>query len=176
MNTVTIANTSQYLSFNLGEEIFALDISKVREVLDNTKVTKVPKVPDYMLGVINLRGKVVPIIDLKMKFSMPLTEQTVNTCIIISDVSLNKESITLGIMSDSVQEVFDLDAESIEPAPSIGTQLDIDFLTGMGKRGEDFILILDIDRVFSKSEKKEIKRVGDEAHAGKQEGAEIEIG
>ena len=175
MNTVTMVNSSQYLSFNLGEEIFALDISKVREVLDNTKVTKVPKVPDYMLGVINLRGRVVPVIDLKTKFSMPLTEQTVNTCIIISDVSLNNESVTLGIMSDSVQEVFDLDVESIEPAPKIGTHLDIDFLSGMGKRGEDFILILDIDKVFSKSEKTEIKRVVEESHAGKPEGAEIEM-
>lgn len=147
-----IAKTTQYLTFKLSEEIFALDISKVREVLDYTKVTKVPQTPDFMRGVINLRGGVVPVVDLRLKFGMPMTERTVNTCIIIVEVSFEDETTVLGALADSVQEVIDLEPTQIEPAPKIGTQLDTRFLKGMGKHNEDFLLILDIDKVFSEAE------------------------
>ena len=105
-----------------------------------------------MRGVINLRGGVVPVVDLKQKFGMCLTEKSINTCIIISEVRINGESLVLGAMVDAVDEVFDLATEDIEPSPRIGTQLNTDFLKGMGKKGSEFILLLDIDKVFSQDE------------------------
>ncbi len=152
MSVSSINETAQYLSFMLGEEVFALDISKVREVLDHTSITRVPQTPEFMRGVINLRGGVVPVVDMRLKFGMTKTEQTVNTCIIIAEVSLEEETTVLGALADSVQEVFELDPEQIEPSPSIGTHLKTEFLKGMGKRNEEFVLILDIDRVFSAKE------------------------
>jgi purine-binding chemotaxis protein CheW len=156
MTIAGIAESTQYLSFMLSEEIFALDIGKGREVLDFTTVTKVPQTPEFMRGVINLRGGVVPVVDLKLKFGMGLTEKTVNTCIIIAEIELEGESTILGALADSVREVFDLKADDIEPAPRIGTHLNTDFLKGMGKKDEHFILILDIDKVFSQRELEEV--------------------
>ncbi len=147
-----VREATQYLTFRLGEEVFALDISKVREVLDYTATTKVPRTPEFMRGVINLRGSVVPVVDLRLKFGMPKTEKTVNTCIIIVEVTVDDETTVLGALADSVQEVMDLDPVNIEPAPKIGTRLDTSFIKGMGKRDGSFVIILDIDRVFSVSE------------------------
>jgi len=152
MSVETINETGQYLTYKLADEIFALDIGKVREVLDYTTVTKVPQTPDYMCGVINLRGSVVPVIDLRLKFGMTKTEQTVNTCIIITEVDMDDEVTVLGALADSVQEVLDIGTEEIEPAPRIGTGLNTDFIKGMGKQGEQFVIILDIDKVFSADE------------------------
>ena len=144
--------TNQYLTFKLDGEIFALAIGKVREVLDFTTVTRVPQTPEFMRGVINLRGSVVPVMDLRLKFGMKRTEKTVNTCIVIAEVQLEGETTILGALADSVQEVFDLEADQIEPPPRIGTKLRTEFIRGMGKRGEEFIIILDIDKVFSTDE------------------------
>ena len=152
MSVASITETTQYLSFELDDEVFALDISKVREVLEYTSVTKVPQTPDFMKGVINLRGNVVPVIDMRLKFGMSETEKTVNTCVIIVEVSLDGESTVLGAMADSVQEVFELETDQIEPAPRIGTRLNTDFIKGMGKRDSEFIIILDIDKVFTSDE------------------------
>ncbi len=152
MSTAEITEATQHLTFKLDEEVFALDISKVREVLEYTSVTKVPQTPKFMKGVINLRGHVVPVVDLRLKFGMQEAEKTVNTCIIIVEVSINGETAVLGALADSVQEVHDFEADQIEPAPKIGTRLKTDFLRGMGKRDEQFIMILDIDKVFSTDE------------------------
>jgi len=142
----------QYLTFQLEEEVFAFDIAKVREVLDFTDVTRVPQTPEFMRGVINLRGNVVPVVDMRLKFGMQATPKTVNTCVIIVEVTVDDEAMVLGAMADSVQEVLDLEQDQIEPAPRIGTRLNTEFIRGMGKRGEEFIIILDIDRVFSWTE------------------------
>jgi len=149
MSVEGINDTRQYLSFKLDEEEFALDISKVREVLDFTKITKVPQTPAFMRGVINLRGAVVPVVDLNKKFGIKDTEKTVNTRIIIGEVDIEGDNIVLGVLADPVHEVMELDPEHIEPAPKIGTRLNTDFLKGMGKRDEEFVMILDIDKVFS---------------------------
>ncbi len=149
MGETGIMETTQYLTFKLEDEVFALDISKVREVLDFTTVTKVPKTPEFMRGVINLRGNVVPVVDLKLKFGMSRTEKTVNTCIIITEVTVDNETTVLGALADSVQEVMDLEPGQIEAAPKIGTRLDTEFIRGMGKRDNAFVIILDIDKVFS---------------------------
>jgi len=149
MATATETDTTQYLTFKLGDEVFALDITKVREVLDFTTVTKVPRTPEFMRGVINLRGSVVPVVDLRLKFGMKKTEQTVNTCIIISEVTVDGDTTILGALADSVQEVLDMDAEHISAAPRIGTKLRTEFIKGMGKQDDRFVIMLDIDRVFS---------------------------
>ncbi len=152
MSVAGIMETTQYLTFKLADEVFALDISKVREVLDFTSITKVPKTPEFMRGVINLRGTVVPVVDLRLKFGMAGTERTVNTCIIITEVTVDGETTVLGALADSVQEVMDLEPDHIEPAPKIGTRLNTEFIRGMGKRDTAFIIILDIDKVFSTDE------------------------
>ncbi|MEW6659135.1 MAG: chemotaxis protein CheW [Thermodesulfobacteriota bacterium] len=148
MSVPVITETTQYLTFKLEEEIFALDISKVREVLDFTKVTKVPQTPDFMLGVINLRGSVVPVVDMRLKFGLSKAETTVNTCIIIVEIELDGETTVLGALVDSVQEVMELGPGQIEPPPRIGTRLNTKFIKGMGKKDDEFIIILDIDKVF----------------------------
>jgi len=148
----TITETTQFLTYKLGDETFALDITKVREVLDFTTVTKVPRTPEFMRGVINLRGSVVPVVDLRLKFGMTRTENSVNTCIIITEVTVDGDTTILGCLADSVQEVLDLDEEHIAPAPKIGTKLRTEFIRGMGKRDDRFIIILDIDKVFSADE------------------------
>lgn len=152
MSVATITNTTQYLTFKLDEEVFALDISKVREVLDLTAMTRVPRTPEFMRGVINLRGSVVPVVDMRLKFGMSRTEQTVNTCIIIVEVNLDGEKLVLGALADSVQEVVEMEPRHIEPPPRLGTRLETGFIRGMGKRDDQFIIILEIDRIFSSDE------------------------
>jgi purine-binding chemotaxis protein CheW len=149
MSLSAITETGQYLTFKLKGEIFALDISKVREVLDFTTITKVPQTPDFMLGVINLRGGAVPVVDMRLKFGMAATEMTVNTSIIIAEIEIDGEKVVLGALVDSVQEVIDLDPDQIEPPPRIGTRLKTKFIRGMGRRDDQFIILLDIDKIFS---------------------------
>src|SRR5579863_9255456 len=152
MSVTEITTTRQYLTFKLGEEVFATDVAQVREVLDFTTITKIPRTPDFMSGVINLRGNVVPVVDLRLCFEMSKTEKTVNTCIVVVEVQLDGESTVIGALADSVEEVIDLEPDQIQPAPKIGTQIRTDFIKGMGKRDSQFIMILDIDRVFSAEE------------------------
>ena len=147
-----ITELTQFLTFKLGEEVFAIDVSQAQEVLEVTNITKVPKTPNFMPGVINVRGSVVPIVDMRLKFGMEKAERTIDTCIVVMEVSLGKETVVLGAMADSVQEVIELEPEQIEPPPQIGTKLKTEFIKGMGKRDDHFIIILDIDRVFSEEE------------------------
>lgn len=144
--------TTQYLTFTLADEVFAVDVARVREILEMPGITKVPQVPDFMRGVINLRGCVVPVIDLRLKFGLQATAQTVNTCIIVVEVAMDDENIILGALADSVQEVIEMEQSRIEAAPHIGTHLKTEFLKGMGKHNERFVMILDIDKVFSDAE------------------------
>jgi purine-binding chemotaxis protein CheW len=152
MSVSEITETRQYLTFKLGNEIFATDVAKVREVLDLTTITEIPRTPEFMAGVINLRGSVVPVVDLRLCFEMSKTENTRNTCIVVVEVLLENESTIIGALTDSVEEVIDLEPNQIQPAPRIGTQIKTDFIKGMGKRDTQFIIILDIDRVFSSEE------------------------
>lgn len=162
------ASLSQYLTFTLGDEGYALEIFKVKEVLDYTTITKVPGVPDFISGVINLRGNVVPIIDLRLKLGMQSGERTVNTCIVILDIELDGEPATMGALADSVEEVIDLDKTRIEPPPKLGSKLKTGFIKGMAKKDEIFLIILDIDKVFSSEELAMIKDT-EEAQKEKEE-------
>ena len=165
MSLSAITETAQYLTFKLEDEVFALDISKVREVLDFTKITKVPQTPDFMLGVINLRGSVVPVVDMRLKFGLDKAETTVNTCIIIVEIELDGEITVLGALVDSVQEVMEIGPDQVEPPPRIGARLDTKFIKGMGKKDDEFIIILDIDKVFSADEFALAQQMGGEQMA-----------
>ena len=152
MSVTDITDTRQYLTFKLADEVFGIEVSKVREVLDFTTITKIPRTPDFMSGVINLRGNVVPVVDLRLCFEMSKTEKTVNTCIVVMEMSIEGEATVIGALADSVEEVIDLEPEHIQPAPKMGTQIRTEFIKGMGTRDAQFIMILDIDRVFSAEE------------------------
>jgi purine-binding chemotaxis protein CheW len=152
MSVLSITDTRQYLTFQLEEEVFAIDVSCVREILEFTTITKVPKTPDYMRGVINLRGSVVPVLDMRLKFGMTQTEKKVNTCIVVVEVLFENETTIIGSLVDSVQEVFELNPDQIEPAPRLGIRLKTEFIKGMGKKDDRFIIILDADKVFNAEE------------------------
>lgn len=149
MSVSEITETRQYLTFRLGNEIFATDVAKVREVLDLTPITAIPRTPEFMAGVINLRGTVVPVVDFRLCFGMSKTESTHNTCIVVVEVLLNGETTVIGALADSVEEVIDLEPDQIEAAPRIGTTIRTEFIRGMGKRDTQFVMILDMDHVFS---------------------------
>ena len=159
MNATEINETTvQYLTFILENENFALEINKVREVLDYTTITRVPRMPDFLRGVINLRGNVVPVIDLRLKLDMSAIEKTVDTCIVIVEIMIDGELTQVGALADSVKEVINLDPASIAPAPRIGTKLKNEFIKGMGQQEEGrFLIILDIDRVLSEEELEVVK-------------------
>lgn len=147
--TETVSNINSYLSFKLGDEFFATNVSKVLNILEMTKVTKVPKAPGYMKGVINLRGSVLPLVDTRIKFEMTETVYTPNTCILVLDILLNNESVHVGALVDSVQEVVEIDDKAIQPAPSIGTRYRTEFIEGVAKINEEFVMILNMDLIFS---------------------------
>lgn len=148
-NTEYSETARQYLVFNLADEFFGLEIIHIQEVLEFSTLTKVPRMPEFVCGVINLRGRVAPVIDLRLKFGLPASKRTVNTCIIIVEVEFAGEKSILGAMVDSVQEVLTMDGSQIEPPPRMGNNVDISFIRGIGKHDDQFILILDINRVFS---------------------------
>jgi purine-binding chemotaxis protein CheW len=152
MTTLAVKEMSTYLTFRLGDETFAFEVKNVREVLDLSDITRVPRTPDFMRGVINLRGAVVPVVDMRVKFGLPVLEDTTDTCIIVVEVDLEGEITVIGALADSVREVFQIDEAHIEPPPSIGMQLNTEFIKGMGKQGEEFIIILDVNRIFSSAE------------------------
>jgi len=141
-----------YLTFNLDKDRFAVNVLKAREVLDVKTITRVPQAPRFMLGVINLRGGVVPVIDLRLKFGLPKTELTQDSSIIVMEVVVDDDPVVVGALVDSVDEVLELDEQQIEPPPRLGTRLKTEFIQGMGSYGEQFIILLDIDRVFSAEE------------------------
>ena len=150
--------TNQYLTFTLDQEQYAADVGKVREVLELLPLTKLPRMPAYMKGVINIRGSVVPVVDLREKFGMAEVEETVDTSIIVMDVGTGERALTVGCLADSVEEVVDIQPENVEPAPSFGTSVDTEFIEGIAKREEQFVILLDIDRVFSDTELRNIRR------------------
>ncbi|MCL7489797.1 MAG: chemotaxis protein CheW [Desulfobulbaceae bacterium] len=141
-----------YLTFQLEDEIFAVDVLHVHEVLEFTTVTKIPGVPDFVRGIINLRGMVVPVVDLRLKFGMTATEKSRSTCVIVLDVGSGENKTVIGALADSVKEVFEFEPGQVEPPPRIGTFSRADFIQGIGKREDQFIIILNINRVFSSDE------------------------
>jgi purine-binding chemotaxis protein CheW len=152
MKQSDITEKAQYLSFRLSEEFFALNVTQVREVLDMCPITRVPRSPEFMRGVINVRGSVIPVVDLRRKFGIPQADTSVNTRIIVIELTLEGEKTVIGAVADAVHEVVELDPANIEASPTIGSRWRTDFIKGIGKQNEQFIIILDIDRIFSSDE------------------------
>jgi purine-binding chemotaxis protein CheW len=140
---------NSFLSFKLGEEEFAAHVGKVLNILEMMSITAVPKAPDYMKGVINLRGTVLPVVDTRIKFGMEPTVNTPNTCIIVLEVKIDEETIHLGALVDSVQAVIELDNNQILPPPTIGSKYKSEFIEGVVSIDNRFIMILNMDAIFS---------------------------
>jgi len=142
----------QFLTFSLREELFAINIRPIKEIIEYGQLTKVPMVPEFVRGVINVRGNVVPIIDLSMRFGWPTTPVTKRSCIVIVEVESEGESLEIGVLVDAVSEVIDISLTDIEPAPSFGAKLRTDFIQGMGKVNNEFIVLLNVSHVLSVDE------------------------
>lgn len=140
--------SKQYLTFKLDDEQYGLDVLHVREVLELPRITKVPRMPPYMKGVINIRGSVVPVVDLRLKLGLAETEKTVHTRVVIIEILTNSETIAMGIQVDSVQEVVDIAQTDISPAPQIGAQIDAAYINGIAKIEAGFAIIINIGKVF----------------------------
>ncbi len=147
--TLAAAQAGKYLTFELGEEVYGLEILKVQEIIGIMGVTSVPKTPSFVRGVINLRGKVIPVVELRLKFDMEERPDTERTCIIVVQVVANGQLLTMGVIVDGVSEVLDIKAEQIEPPPSFGTRLSTDFILGMAKVDKKVVMLLDVDEVLS---------------------------
>lgn len=159
LETVESANAvdtrgGKYLTFVLAEEEYGLEILKVREIIGVMNITKVPQTPDFVQGVINLRGKVLPVVDLRVKFGLPRVDYDEKTCTIVVDVGL-----LMGIIVDTVQEVYNIPGSDIEPAPRLGTEVDTSFILGMGKVKEDVKILLDIEKVLTTEELVDLKTI-----------------
>lgn len=139
----------KYLTFNLAEEEYGIGILKVREIIGVMAITTVPRTPDYMKGVINLRGKVIPVVDLRLKFGLEAKGYTERTCIIVVEITGNNQKILIGTLVDSVSEVLNIKASEIEDAPNFGGHLDTAYILGMAKTGGRVKVLLDIDRVLN---------------------------
>ncbi len=144
-----IDKEGKYLTFALGPEEYGLEILKVREIIGYMDITAVPQTPEHIKGVINLRGQVIPVIDLRTKFGMNTAEVTEQTCIIVVEIAQQNRKFNTGIVVDRVQEVLDIAKEQIEPTPQFGTNVDTDFILGMGKIGSSVKILLDINKVLS---------------------------
>jgi purine-binding chemotaxis protein CheW len=153
-----MADSNQYMTFKLGDEVFALPVSQVREVLEITRITKVPSTPEYMRGVVNVRGQSIPVVDLRARFGLSAHDDTVNTRIIVMEIDLDGEMVVIGGIADSVHEVIDLDKGSINPPPQIAMRWKSEFIQGMGKYRDEFVIILNFDAVFSADELISISR------------------
>jgi purine-binding chemotaxis protein CheW len=159
VNTQSTSKAGKYLTFKLGAEEFGLEILKVQEIIKMMDITKVPRTPEFVRGVINLRGKVIPVVELRLKFDMSTVEVTDKTCVIVVQVAHSAGTVTMGAIVDEVSEVLDISGEQIEPSPEFGTSVNTDFILGMGKVGKRVVMLLDVDKVLSTGELKAVASV-----------------
>lgn len=152
LSTSSISATAEYITFKLGDELFAINVAQVREVLELPQITRVPTAPDYMRGVVNVRGKAIPVVDLRLKFGLPQILETVNSRIVVMELDLEGEVTVVGGIADSVHEVIELEPAQISPPPRIAMRWRSELIQGMGRRGDQFIILLDIKAVFSSNE------------------------
>jgi purine-binding chemotaxis protein CheW len=171
MEDSTEVRNRQFLSFHLAGEEYAIEIFRVREIIEYGVVTCVPLTPPWIRGVINLRGGVVPVVDLAVRFNLPVAEVTARTCIVIVEAELGGIATPMGVVADSVSQVLELRTEDIEPPPPFGARIRLEFLLGMAKSDKKFALLLDIDRILSSDELltlAETTQIDQEAVAGAQ--------
>ncbi|MEJ5300822.1 MAG: chemotaxis protein CheW [Thermodesulforhabdaceae bacterium] len=156
--TAKRAKPGKYLTFRLGEEEYGIEILKVKEIIGMMPITPIPQTPEYIKGVINLRGKVIPVIDLRLRFRMPEVPYTERTCIIVVEVKVANEPISIGIVVDAVSEVSQIKEEDIEATPSFGTSLDTNYILGMAKTDNSVKILLDIDQVLTQEELESLEK------------------
>ncbi len=156
-------NQGQYLTFALAGEMFAIPILNIKEIIEYGQLTSVPMMPSFILGVINLRGSVVPVVDMAARFGRKSAGITRRTCIVIIEIDSDGEKQDVGIMVDSVSEVLEIPRSEIEPPPSFGARIRADFIQGMGKIAGKFVIILDVDKVLSIEEMAQLGQAGDTA-------------
>ena len=161
-NPVKEQNVQQYLTFMIAGEEYAISLLKVKEIIEYDTVTPVPKTPEWVRGVINLRGSVVPVIDLAVKFRLPASVAGRLTCIVITEVECGGEATVMGVMADSVRQVIDLKPEDVEHPPTFGTRVKVDYLLGMARSGKKFCLILNTEKVLSTDELLEVSEAIDQ--------------
>ena len=162
-NENTTKTLNSYLTFKLGEEEFAVHVNNVLNILEMTKVTKVPQTPDYIQGVINLRGTVLPVIDTRLKLGMSATEVTHNTCIVVMEVNLKGDKVYVGSMVDQVEAVNEISDGQIQKTPEMVNGINNELLIGMAQIDEKFIMLLDIEKVMSLEELREISQISETA-------------
>ena len=148
----TTIKTGKYLTFTLEKEEYGIGILKVKEIIGMMPITSVPRTPEFVKGVINLRGKVIPVIDLRLKFTMESIPYTDRTCVIVVEIDSEAETVLIGIVVDAVSEVLSITEEEIEESPSFGTKLNTDYILGMAKMEGGVKILLDIDKVLSTEE------------------------
>lgn len=153
------ATAGKYLSFALGNGTYGIHIGKVDEIIGIMDITRVPNVPSFVSGVINLRGRVVPVIDLRAKFKMANIEKTDRNCIILVQIKGAETSVSMGLVVDIVSEVIDLEHKNIEPPPTFGSDISTDFILGVGKINDHVLLLLDVDRILAPSETSEVDKM-----------------
>ena len=144
--------SGKYLTFQIGEEVYGLEILKVVEIIGLMPITEVPRTPDFVRGVINLRGRIIPVVDLRLKFGLPEIEYTDRTCIIIVQIARDDQAVKTGIIVDHVSEVVFIKGDQFEETPSFGPSVDTEFLLGIGKINDQVVLLLAIDKVLSSEE------------------------
>lgn len=152
VNQVRVLEGGKFLTFLMANEKYGLEILKVREIIGMMDVTSVPTTPAFIRGVINLRGKVIPVVDLRLKFGIEAREDTQRTCIIVVQIAHPGQEMIMGIIVDEVSDVLDIDRNQIEPPPSFGANIRTDFILGMGKADQKVLTMLDIDRVLSEQD------------------------
>ncbi len=155
----TTITTGKYLTFSLENEEYGIGILKVKEIIGMMPITSVPRTPDFIKGVINLRGKVIPVIDLRLKFNMASIPYDERTCIIVVEIDLESSTVLIGIVVDAVSEVLNIQETEIEETPKFGTSLDTDYILGMAKKDGEVKILLDIDRVLSQEEVTQLEKV-----------------
>ncbi len=146
------AKAGIYLTLRLGKETYGIPVLKVQEIIGRTEITEVPRMPTFIKGVINLRGKIIPLMDLRLKFNLEEKEYTDRTVFVVLEVTLGEKKRQMGIVVDSVSEVVKLEDAMIEPPPRYGVEVDSDFIIGMGKQNEKVIMLLDIEKVLTENE------------------------
>ncbi len=161
--------SSSYLTFRMNSETYAIDVTNVQIILELSRITKIPKTPDYFLGIIDLRGAVLPVIDLRVKLGMKTFDNTINTCILVLEIGIDKKTINLGVLVDAVEEVIEITHDQVQVPPEIGNSFSSEFLEGLYKPvDKSFIMILNVNKIFSINELIDISDLSEEMSVSNQ--------
>ena len=147
-----VTTLNSFLTFKLGDELFAASVTKVIEILEIPKITRVPRSPEFIRGVVNLRGNVLSVVDSRIKFGLPAADDTINTCIVVINVSVEGQNLTMGLIVDAVKEVMEIEEGQVQAVPEIGSKYKSEFIEGMVKSDDQFIMILNVDQLFSETD------------------------